>query len=442
MLTELKLSNFRIFDDEVTVRFRPITVLIGRNSSGKSTVLKFLLMLQQSTMSTGSRFPVINGDHIKMGTFSDLKNSMTSKASLEFTLAFCTHGDNRSNAVSRIVERYELANKGDPLLVVQSEVPYTGSASGGTITYSLRNTVRTGSPVSVSTPISDDFTFFSDNYTRHLDELRPIVKQLEAQNNSDLKLAEEFQAIIAIIGDFVEKADFGMFLMNELDSASHLPAVRADPARATNKSEVLPDNVGKEGQHAVSHLRRIEAEDTEAYQFLLPHLHSVAGIESIEFEDYWEDSHRAFARNKTTGARVLIADFGFGVGQSLAVMVQGALMPHHTTLMLEQPEAQLHPTAQLELGSFFADLWNKRRVGTIIETHSSNILLRLRRLIARGELSQEDVSVAFFTFDEGNGNMPIVKNLDINEDGSIQAGLPMEFFGADIIEGLELGARI
>ena len=48
MLTELKLSNFRIFNDEVTVRFRPITVLIGRNSSGKSSIIKFLLMLQQS----------------------------------------------------------------------------------------------------------------------------------------------------------------------------------------------------------------------------------------------------------------------------------------------------------------------------------------------------------------------------------------------------------
>ena len=35
VLTELKLSNFRIFDDEVTVRFRPITILIGRNSFGK-----------------------------------------------------------------------------------------------------------------------------------------------------------------------------------------------------------------------------------------------------------------------------------------------------------------------------------------------------------------------------------------------------------------------
>ena len=115
-------------------------------------------------------------------------------------------------------------------------------------------------------------------------------------------------------------------------------------------------------------------------------------------------------------------------------------MAPKTTLMVEQPEAQLHPTAQLELGSFFAGLWNQREVASIIETHSDNILLRLRRLIANGELSHEDVSVAFFSFNE-DSNMPIIKNLDINEDGSMQAGLPMEFFGADILEGLELGAR-
>ena len=86
-------------------------------------------------------------------------------------------------------------------------------------------------------------------------------------------------------------------------------------------------------------------------------------------------------------------------------------------------------------------LWTQRQVGSIIETHSDNILLRLRRLVAKGELNHEDVSVAFFTFDEKNNNMPTVKNLDINEDGSMEAGLPMEFFGADIIEGLQLGAR-
>ena len=116
-------------------------------------------------------------------------------------------------------------------------------------------------------------------------------------------------------------------------------------------------------------------------------------------------------------------------------------MEPHTTLMIEQPEAQLHPTAQLEMGSYFADLWKLRKVGTILETHSGNILLRLRRLIAKGELSHKDVSVAFFNFDEERGNVATIKNLDIGEDGSIQPGLPMEFFGADVIEGLQLGAR-
>ena len=106
---------------------------------------------------------------------------------------------------------------------------------------------------------------------------------------------------------------------------------------------------------------------------------------------------------------------------------------------MSSPKPSFTLPRSLELGSFFADLWNQRKVGSIIETHSSNILLRLRRLIAKGELSHQDVTVAFFTVDELS--MPIVKNLDINEDGSMMTGLPMEFFGADIIEGLNLGAR-
>ena len=116
-------------------------------------------------------------------------------------------------------------------------------------------------------------------------------------------------------------------------------------------------------------------------------------------------------------------------------------MPPMTSLVVEQPEAQLHPTAQLEMGSFFADLWKERNVGSIIETHSDNILLRLRRLIANGTLPAKDVSVAYFTHDEEKENMPVIKNLDIEKDGSMEKGLPMEFFGADLAEGLKLGAR-
>ena len=86
MLTELKLSNFRIFDDEVTVRFRPITVLIGRNSSGKSSIVKFLLMLQQSAEYGRSQFLTSEGGRVSLGSFRALRNSLTTKKNLEFEL--------------------------------------------------------------------------------------------------------------------------------------------------------------------------------------------------------------------------------------------------------------------------------------------------------------------------------------------------------------------
>ena len=202
------------------------------------------------------------------------------------------------------------------------------------------------------------------------------------------------------------------------------------------------DSVGQRGQYTLPHLQEMMVEFPERYEFIKPHLESVAGIDDIRFSRSSGYVSRALAKSKTTGAEVLIADYGFGVSQCLPIFVQGALMPRYTSLMVEQPEAQLHPTAQLEMGSYFADLWNQRKVGAIIETHSDNILLRLRRLIAKEELSHQDVSVAFFTFDDNKNNMPTIKNLDINEDGSMEPGLPMEFFGADVIEGMQLGARV
>ena len=138
---------------------------------------------------------------------------------------------------------------------------------------------------------------------------------------------------------------------------------------------------------------------------------------------------QGFARNPATGAAAQLADLGWGARQCLPILVQGAIMPANTTLMVEQPEAQLHPSAQREMGGYFADLWNQRQVGSIIETHSDNILRRLQQAVASGELAPHDVSVAYCTFDATNPGRPIVKNLDINRNGTLAAGLPPDFFG-------------
>jgi predicted ATPase len=89
------------------------------------------------------------------------------------------------------------------------------------------------------------------------------------------------------------------------------------------------------------------------------------------------------------------------------------------------------------MASFFADLWKLRHVPSIIETHSSNIIMRIRRLVANGTLSPNDVSIAYVCVQE---KMPTIRNLDIDAEGNLEKGLPMEFFGADVLDSIKLGA--
>ena len=77
MITNMKLANFRAFQDEVSIRIRPVTVFIGRNSAGKSSIIKFLLMLRQSLESQSDTFFSTNGEHVRLGTWLDLRNSQT-----------------------------------------------------------------------------------------------------------------------------------------------------------------------------------------------------------------------------------------------------------------------------------------------------------------------------------------------------------------------------
>ena len=93
MLTELKLANFKVFADEVTVRFRPITVFIGGNNAGKTAVIDFLTLLHQTPANSPYQFPChektfLNG--INRGTFlepfANMRNGNSANQALRFAL--------------------------------------------------------------------------------------------------------------------------------------------------------------------------------------------------------------------------------------------------------------------------------------------------------------------------------------------------------------------
>src|SRR5215470_19174612 len=75
MLTNLRIRNFKTWSDTSNIRLSPITVFFGSNSTGKSSLIQFLLMLRQTVESPDRRRVLHPGDQntpIELGTFRDL----------------------------------------------------------------------------------------------------------------------------------------------------------------------------------------------------------------------------------------------------------------------------------------------------------------------------------------------------------------------------------
>ena len=439
MLSHLHLSNFRHFDNEIHVRFRPITILIGRNSSGKSTALKFLLMLKQSIGSTSTNFPLINGELVRLGSFSDIKNVNSKKNSLEFAFSFQpSRLDFIEFAPNVQVERTRI-DTSKLRVSMQGKISYFNNIRDGELVYSVGEETDPSKYFDFSTPVKNDKLLYLDSLRSRIRETTKLFREYSKSRPAG---SSPYTTVMfeKLTEELIEN-EIGVSIQEEFGSMTHLPPIRGELSRLVDFSETTKDSTEQKRQDTLVQLRNIMHENAGSLEFLSKHLLDVTAIKSIGIKDDPLERGQVTATNNDTDAEVLIADFGFGVSQFLPVLVEGITMSSGECLMVEQPEAQLHPTAQLHLGSFFAELWTDRGVKSVIETHSQNLLLRIRRLIARDDLSPEDVSVAFFTFDQEQGNAPIVKNLDIYEDGSMEPGLPMEFFAEDIREGLKLGAR-
>lgn len=86
------------------------------------------------------------------------------------------------------------------------------------------------------------------------------------------------------------------------------------------------------------------------------------------------------------GVLANLSDVGFGWSQLLPIVLASVLAPLEATIIIEQPELHLHPAAQAELADLFAAT-NDYVSKYLVETHSENFILRLRRRIAERTLA-------------------------------------------------------
>src|SRR5438045_3952058 len=76
MINGFRVSNFRSFKDSGRIPLNPLTCLVGRNSSGKSSLIHALLLLRQSNEhpALGTRVPQLslNGPLVEAGDYADV----------------------------------------------------------------------------------------------------------------------------------------------------------------------------------------------------------------------------------------------------------------------------------------------------------------------------------------------------------------------------------
>jgi predicted ATPase len=144
--------------------------------------------------------------------------------------------------------------------------------------------------------------------------------------------------------------------------------------------------------------------------------HAAMGLVNLEF---------SFARGKLVSKSHRPTNVGFGITFILPVLVALLSSEPGALLLIENPEAHLHPKGQFMLATLMA-MAAKAGVQLIIESHSDHFLNGLRVAVKDKKIGSTDVSVNFFEFDAVTSGSKVT-NLQIDENGRINHW-PVDFF--------------
>lgn len=118
---------------------------------------------------------------------------------------------------------------------------------------------------------------------------------------------------------------------------------------------------------------------------------------------------------------VHLDDVGTGVVQFLPLLIQRAAdraepPPHPVIEIVEEPELHLHPSAHATIADLYIDAARDSNVRFLVETHSENFLLRLRRRVAEKQLKAEDLKIYFVEQEEGSAYL---RKIEVDTLGNI-----------------------
>ncbi|MFD2784642.1 DUF3696 domain-containing protein [Hymenobacter rubripertinctus] len=417
MLNSLRIQNFKSWQDTGDIQFGSITGFFGTNSSGKTSILQFLLMLKQ-TVESSDRAQILNlGDersYVELGTMHDILHNHDESENIRFALGW------QEEAGSEDYKKYHFSQN----------TPYVFSAN-----------IKTRS----NNIYLEEFFYKIHDLTyriyRENTNYRMIVTNRNYKSFSEQMIGkiDKFYYAPFLSNDYFVEVEpqlataytsFNWFF----GSIFYLGPLRANPKRLYVWGGSNTDDVGKEGEKTIAAILASKNQNKgtsdnilDLEQHVAYWLKELGLIHSFEVRPIAPNRKEYEVRIKRTAesAEVFLTDVGFGVSQLLPVLVLLFYVPEGSTIILEQPEIHLHPAVQAGLADVFIDAIKRRNVQIILESHSEHLLQRLQRRLAEEALPTDQVKLYFTDF---VGAASTLTPLDLDEYGNIR-NWPKNFFG-------------
>jgi predicted ATPase len=430
MLRRLNFTNFKTWD-KADLRFGKITGLFGANSSGKSSLTQFLLLLKQTKEATDRGISLdLNGPYTNLGAYKDLIYKHEEGRRIDWSLTLKREKD--LSLVDPSGKRTESFVRGDEMTVSGSVIAKELAAFADKLSYEISGVKFKLAPKTPGDTAYELTSTGSDfRFVRTMGRPWQLPGPIKSYAFPDQ--ARTYFQNASLLSDLESAFE------EQIDNVFYLGPLRVYPQRDYLWARSRPRDVGQRGEKAIDAIlaatiaheqrNRVKKGRLRPFQEMIAYwLEQMGLIDDFQVSEIAEGSNRwqAKVRVKRNGTEALLTDVGFGISQVLPVVTLLQYVPEGATVILEQPEIHLHPLAQASLADLIINAAQNRNVQVIIESHSEHLLLRLQRRIAEQELSSEDIKIYFcHALDDGTS---CLSELEVDMFGTIKSW-PEHFMG-------------
>ena len=430
-MNSITVKNFRCFGEEQTARLAPLTLLVGDNSTGKTSFLALIRALWD--VAYREIVPNFKEPPYDLGSFGDIVHYDGSRRAKPRTIEVGFTTSEIRNLPAKGHNGHEQLAKFSANFANRIGAPYPALRRVERGDVWVECVQGTGNQVSsVNYGIADVLHQYDINETqvRFVREINPLGMaflraELDRVEGDFSRLMTDIQQLINDFGEATPS--FGGSAIPPYASAP----TRTEPSRTYDPIALARD---AEGEYIPTYLARTSMLGGDEWEELKGRLVDF-GRDSGLFDDI-----RVHHLGKTEGSPFQIharkqgrrlkgpyrnlVDMGYGVSQVLPILTEMLRPDGPHMFLLQQPEIHLHPSAQAALGTLFCSMASSGKQ-IIVETHSDHLIDRVRMAVrdrAPG-LKPEDVSILYFE----RGELDVkIRSISIDEQGNI-TGAPLNY---------------